>query len=135
VSWANLGDEYVMDHTSTAHVVRPDWTHASAFLSTASPSDMARQANRLRSGEETIDDEGPLQQEAQGARSYELLASLSLATLYQTAARLLDAHGRANISCGRSWRYAALAAVVGQARPGAGNDRVTHCVTHRVTVT
>jgi len=38
-----IGDDYFMDHTSTVHVVRPDGSHASTFLSTASPSDIARQ--------------------------------------------------------------------------------------------
>ncbi|KUM25893.1 hypothetical protein AU467_23865 [Mesorhizobium loti] len=42
-----IGDNHFMDHTSTVHVVRPDGTHASTFLSTASPSDMAMQMRKL----------------------------------------------------------------------------------------
>lgn len=45
-----IGDDYFMDHTSTVHVVRPDGAHASTFLSTASPSDMARQMRKLLGG-------------------------------------------------------------------------------------
>ena len=42
-----IGDDYYVDHTASVHVMRPDGTYATSFLSTASPSDMTKRLRQL----------------------------------------------------------------------------------------
>lgn len=42
-----IGDDYYLDHTAAVHLMRPDRTHASSFLSTADPLEMTRQLRQL----------------------------------------------------------------------------------------
>ena len=42
-----VGDDYFMDHTSVTHVMRPDGTYSSSFLSTDGPSEMTKRLRKL----------------------------------------------------------------------------------------